>query len=407
MSGSYYTHDDLVKLIIETTIGPLVRERVMRFRERAEWLHRRKSPTPADWSALASLDPAGAILDLRICDPAMGSGHFLVALVDFLADEVLEKISTGEEIGTGKAGPYVSPVPARIADIRKRILASASEHKWFVDDSQLDDRHIIRRMILKRVIHGVDKNPMAVELAKVALWLHTFTVGAPLSFLDHHLRCGDALHGEEISNVVTELRKLGALFQESEIQRIQAATSAMEEIAALVDIDVAEAHRSKALLDDIDRDLAPLRRLLDFWRSLRWIIPGWSGDAFRKRSFADNPNAEGLTELFSGGYDLLRVLEHGVVKSADLFGRAERQVRHRPTRPGSSRTRGHSPHASAFCTGQLPFPQSGRMGISPGAASTRLSATPRGTESSCRRLSGLPSADLPSRRRFGPPTGRR
>lgn len=327
VSGSYYTHDDLVKLIIETTIGPLVRERVSRFQERAEWLHRRTSPTPADWSELASLDPAAAILDLRICDPAMGSGHFLVALVDYLADEVLEKISTGEEIGSGKAGPYVSPVPARIADIRRRILASASEHKWFVDDSQLDDRHIIRRMILKRVIHGVDKNPMAVELAKVALWLHTFTVGAPLSFLDHHLRCGDALHGEEISNVVAELRKLGALFQESEIQRIQAATSAMEEIAALVDIDVAEAHRSKALLDDIDRDLAPLRVLLDFWRGLRWIIPGWSGDAFRKRSFAESPYAEGLTELFSGGYDLLRVLQDGVVKSTDLFGRAERQVK--------------------------------------------------------------------------------
>lgn len=327
VSGSYYTHDDLVKLIIETAVGPLVRERVERFRERSNWLHRKKSPTPADWSALASLDPADAILDLRICDPAMGSGHFLVALVDYLADEVLEKISIGEQAGTGRAGPYMSPVLARISDIRRRILASAKEHRWFVDEAQLDDRHIIRRMILKRVIHGVDKNPMAVELAKVALWLHTFTVGAPLSFLDHHLRCGDALHGEEISVVVGDLRKLGALFQESEIQRIRAATSAMEEIAALVDIDVAEAHRSKELLDAIDRDLAPLRRLLDFWRALRWAIPGWSGEAFRKRSFAENRHAEGLTELFSGGYDLLRILQDGAVKSAELFGRAERQVK--------------------------------------------------------------------------------
>ena len=50
-------------------------------------------------------------------------------------------------------------------------------------------------MVLKRVVYGVDKNPMAVELAKVALWLHTFTVGAPLSFLDHHLRCGDSVLG--------------------------------------------------------------------------------------------------------------------------------------------------------------------------------------------------------------------
>ena len=48
-------------------------------------------------------------------------------------------------------------------------------------------------MVLKRCIYGVDKNPLTVELAKVSLWLHSFTVGAPLSFLDHHLRCGDSL----------------------------------------------------------------------------------------------------------------------------------------------------------------------------------------------------------------------
>ena len=64
-----------------------------------------------------------------------------------------------------------------------------------VDHEQLDDRHIVRRMVLKRCVYGVDKHMMAVELTKVALWLHTFTVGAPLSFLDHHLRNGDSLFG--------------------------------------------------------------------------------------------------------------------------------------------------------------------------------------------------------------------
>ena len=58
-------------------------------------------------------------------------------------------------------------------------------------DEQLDDRHLVRRIILKRVIYGVDLNPMAVELAKLSLWLHSFTVGAPLWFLDHHLRRGN------------------------------------------------------------------------------------------------------------------------------------------------------------------------------------------------------------------------
>ena len=61
-------------------------------------------------------------------------------------------------------------------------------------------------MILKRCVYGVDLNPMAVELAKVSLWLHTFTVGAPLSFLDHHLRCGNSLFGEHVRGASTGWR---------------------------------------------------------------------------------------------------------------------------------------------------------------------------------------------------------
>ena len=67
-------------------------------------------------------------------------------------------------------------------------------------------------MVLKRVVYGVDKNPMAVELAKVALWLHSFTVGAPLSFLDHHLRCGDSVVGAWARPTVDALKARGALF---------------------------------------------------------------------------------------------------------------------------------------------------------------------------------------------------
>ena len=69
----------------------------------------------------------------------------------------------------------------------------------------VDDRAIVRRMVLKRCVFGVDKNPMAVELAKVALWLHTLTAGAPLSFLDHHLKCGDSLFGEWVRPVMDGL----------------------------------------------------------------------------------------------------------------------------------------------------------------------------------------------------------
>ncbi len=256
----------------------------------------------------------------------MGSGHFLVSLVDYLADRVLESVSLATEAVAGQRwakdipNPWTSPLVSRIADIRNRILASAAEHSWSVDAAQLDDRHIVRRMILKRVIHGVDKNPMAVELAKVALWLHTFTVGAPLSFLDHHLRCGDALHGERVESVAAELHDIGRVLQQAELARIEVATQSMEEITELTDVDIAEAQRSKQLLEGIDTGLAALNALLDFWRALRWLIPGWSAKKFNQKSFSEHPLAAALVELFSGRYDLMRVVVQGVIGSNDLFG---------------------------------------------------------------------------------------
>ena len=112
-----------------------------------------------------------------------------------MADQVITAMAEAEIEAPDDWGDYISPLGERIDTIRNTILANADERNWTIDEEQLDDRHIIRRMVLKRCIYGVDKNPMAVELAKVALWLHTFTVGAPLSFLDHHLRCGDSLFG--------------------------------------------------------------------------------------------------------------------------------------------------------------------------------------------------------------------
>ena len=94
--------------------------------------------------------------------------------------------------------------------IRDEITQQALKNCWPYVDEHLEDRHIIRRMVLKRCVYGVDKNPLAVELAKVALWLHTFTVGAPLSFLDHHLRCGDSLFGSWVHPAMDRLDEFGS-----------------------------------------------------------------------------------------------------------------------------------------------------------------------------------------------------
>lgn len=280
-SGSYYTHDDLVKLLIAESVGPLAAERAAAFDEQIAAWKNRKELKPIDWDRLDALDPASRVLELKVCDPAMGSGHFLVALVDDLADRVLESMShAAETIATQRWAKNVSPVwespvAKRIADIRKRILAVAKVQGWAVSPAQLDDRHVVRRMILKRVIYGVDKNPMAVELTKVALWLHTFTVGAPLSFLDHHLRCGDALFGGRLHQMKDELGKLaGGLLQQDDLRRVEAARLTMQAIGELTDIDIAEAHQSKALMDQIEDGLRPQQRTLDFLQAKRWAGKG-------------------------------------------------------------------------------------------------------------------------------------
>ena len=104
----------------------------------------------------------------------MGSGHFLVSLVDWMADRVLTAIEDAADIidWAGKQ-PYKSPLVGRIATIRSRIEKRAKEHSWPLPERQLDDRNIVRRMILKRCVYGVDLNPMAVELSQcLALAAH-------------------------------------------------------------------------------------------------------------------------------------------------------------------------------------------------------------------------------------------
>jgi hypothetical protein len=105
---------------------------------------------------------------------------------------------------------YASPLSAKIEAIRSHIREQARAHGWNLREDHLDDRHLVRRIVLKRVIYGTDLNPMAVELAKLSLWLHSFTVGASLSFLDHHLRTGDSLFGEFVHQAEERIRQRGA-----------------------------------------------------------------------------------------------------------------------------------------------------------------------------------------------------
>ena len=105
-SGSYYTPDDLVNVILKETVGPLVRARLTAFSERAAKRDNRRSDAGLTQGGLQRLDPAERLLELKICDPAMGSGHFLVSLVDYLADSVIAAIAEAQ----ATVEDYVSPL---------------------------------------------------------------------------------------------------------------------------------------------------------------------------------------------------------------------------------------------------------------------------------------------------------
>jgi len=271
-SGSYYTPDSLVSLIIEKAVGPFVEERLEAFRSEAAKLANDKRPIETRLALLQGLDPTLSILELKICDPSMGSGHFLVNLVDWLADKALAAIAESELIVDWSDKPYRSPVLASIEQTRADIIRQATVHKWPFVVEHLDDRHIVRRTILKRCIYGVDKNPMAVELAKVALWLHTFTVGAPLSFLDHHLRCGNSLFGFWVREAIDRLTKWGGqLLINEPMQKAMAQALAMQKLERVNDIDIAEVHQSKTLFDGIEQETRPLNSFIKILYALEWL----------------------------------------------------------------------------------------------------------------------------------------
>ena len=335
-SGSYYTHHDLVRLVLRESVGRLADERIGAFEKAVHGWKKQHSLTTTQWARLDgtpeqgqrdALDPATQILELTVCDPAMGSGHFLVALVDDMADRVLEAASRASTLVNAqpwaahlveRGRAWESPVIARIAAIRREIKTQAREHGWAVTDAQLDDRHIVRRMVLKRAIFGVDKNPMAVELAKTALWLHTFTVGAPLSFLDHHLKVGDSLHGERLPTVQRGLQRLGALLLQTEFDRLGRAARSLAQVADLTDVDMAEARLSKQLAHEATEQTAPLLAVLDFWRALRWLIPGWPVDKpaqlaklLPPENGQPHPWLLGLGALLNPGVNLVSVIGNG------------------------------------------------------------------------------------------------
>lgn len=160
--------------------------------------------------------------------------------------------------------------------------------------------NLLKRHVLKRCIYGVDLNPMAVELAKVSLWLDCFTLGAPLSFLDHHLRCGNSLIGvtvREVENALSEESGTQFGLFETRFPGLLSAVDAMRQVGELSDITTSQIGESRAQYRKAEGLLAPLQRWLDVYTS-QWFGNGVEG---KRRRGAAPPLPIALTFLKDHG----------------------------------------------------------------------------------------------------------
>lgn len=175
-TGTQYTPRSLTESVVEHALEPLV------YTGPAEGL------PPEAWH----LKPAGQILDLKVCDFACGSAAFLVAAARYLSARLAEAWEAAQEVhgAAVQITPYGHP------------SSGLPDEELIPRDS--DERGLYAlRIVVERCLYGVDRNQLAVEMAKLSLWLLTLQRNKPFTFLDHAIRCGDSLLGVDLAQLST------------------------------------------------------------------------------------------------------------------------------------------------------------------------------------------------------------
>ncbi|WP_135825125.1 Eco57I restriction-modification methylase domain-containing protein [Halorussus ruber] len=227
-TGSYYTPEFVVEYVVEQTLEPLLDE-----------IRADLDPQSPDYAD----EFAERVFDLSVLDPAMGSGHFLVKTVEYLARAVVEAYQKQ----VGKVGGDETASETHGIDTPEAHGIDTPDIHW------------ARRQVAQQCIYGVDDNGMAVELAKVSLWLRTLAADQPLAFLDHHLKRGDSLAGTDVAEVEELARDTGpnaslADFGATRADAIGDLMDAYREFAALENETLADVKEMERTYGEIKRD---------------------------------------------------------------------------------------------------------------------------------------------------------
>jgi hypothetical protein len=242
-SGSYFTPKVVVDHLIEQAIVPGL----------SSHLERIASHLSRGDGAAAARD----FFDFRVADLAMGSGHFLVAAVDKI--EALMRTFLAEHTVLG-----VTDELLRLAEVAKQSLGTDDVAK-----SEVDEIGLLRRQIARRCIYGFDVNPMAVELGRLALWIHTFVPGLPMSNLDHGL-----VHANSLTGIVTINEALDALqpgrkpgqdgfFDAVLTESLMAARTLLVDVANASEANKGEVDEGARMLAEAAAAAEPARKVFD------------------------------------------------------------------------------------------------------------------------------------------------
>jgi hypothetical protein len=270
-TGSYYTPESFVRFLVQETLGPLV-----------DRVSPRDDPQPT------------AILKLKVVDKAMGSGHFLVGAARYLGDRLYEACRRCDELASqaewklehqAPQGEEREATQRQLDTYRTRLGAIPDPDQEVVrylpsrvlegvenGYSQRKAIALCRRLIAVHCLYGVDRNPLAVELAKLSLWIECHAEGLPLTFLDHRLVLGDSLTGpffEHLLRYPISGEPLDDLFTRGLREKLTAALANalvhVRELEASAGVTLAEVEAKRAAKDRLDRSLSPFKILAAAW----------------------------------------------------------------------------------------------------------------------------------------------
>lgn len=215
---------------------------------------------------LSDNDAAEALFDFKVADIAMGSGHFLIFAIDRIERKFrayLEKRSL----------PAVRLQLQELREAAQKELGDAAA----TIENKLEDAALLRRLIARRCVYGVDMNPISVQLAQLAVWIHTFVPGLPLSFLEHNLIQGNSLIG------VANQRDFEDLLDDCRLSvkgYLDKALPSIRKMGAIADKNVADVKAMKKLRNDARKELEPAIAAMDIatWNRASGKVIGKDGD---------------------------------------------------------------------------------------------------------------------------------